>query len=863
MKKTMLVFLGAIFGMTAIACQGNTTTSDIIVETDAIIPAISAPDTVFFDGGTYQVTYGDLYDELKTNDGLNKLLDMVDTILLASYIDQVGEEEINDKINFLKYSTSDPDEIAKLTDTEKADYDQAFQNTLQLAGYAGQESDYARKLVAEENYAYAQMSLDDNNAESWYVGPSTIADYYSASYYQDISTIKIRFMSETEGKDVMKSLNLVGRLGHLYRYTGIKPIGDVPSDGFDDTNTVLLEGDDLLLAFIQMYNVVYGSYRTPLAETATFDDLVANPDLKINYNEQRAANANLNVFMYRTLGDMETYLQDDTTALYYTYVPVKYYTGKDTSYYMILNLQKGVNADVSDFDGDADQLKTLIGADTYDLIEQKLIQANKDDSGYVSARLVELRAAHNFKIYDYYLGMDYQSLDGNYVLDEVGDETLVATYDATEITADDLFYYAMNENASLYLVYAAQMPVLMDKYFAELYCDSDTTCIKDIVANQSDKMKAHRTALTSLKTSFEQSYYSYYYTFEQYIFLAYGATSEDDMLKKYYVESALQPFLIYDELKADDWAILEDFLAPRVTEYYDNYFSLDVTHLLIYIDRNEDGSPDDYNDFLDTVADRTAYDNLLADFETAIYTYLDDPDNTFSDLVLAYSKAKYTDPVWGVFKDFGFYLTTEDLSADASLTYLTAKDSYDPDFVIGLEQAYQEYILPDNSYKTSMLYDEPVASSFGVHILKVAKGDAFSKPSAKYTMTYNSEMEPNYTAGIDNTDDMLSLSQMEIYAQYRFIEMVYGTSETALEKYGVTLPKIPYRVQEAIDAYYADINDSFYVIGSINFIVSDLIQSGTMLPVADSQFTFESTDIIDNVGMIGAIYYNQVLNIGD
>ena len=860
MKKTLLVILGVLTGFSAAACQGGktTTTADIIIETDATIPAITNPDDIFYDGGTYQVTYLDLYEEMKANEGLTQLLDMVDRVLLASYYDQVTETEIANKINYLKYGTEDEAEIALFTVDEVANMENTYNETMTLAGFNGDEESYVKLIVAKENFALEALTLSANAEETWFVGPSAVAAYYQERYFEDISTIKIRFMSETEAKDVMKSLNLVGRQGSLYLYTGTKPIGDVPSSGFNEENTVLLEGAELLTAYIQMYNIVYGGYRSAISEDATFEELLANVDLKVNYIDQRTYNPTLNTFMYRTLGALETYMEDDTTPQYYTYVPVKFYTGSDTAYYMILNLQNNENVDLTDFDGDETELKSLIGADLYDEIFQILIDENYEKSGFISQRITDLRSAHNFVILDYYLGMDYQAVDTAFELDPDGHETLVAKYDDTEISADDLFYYAMNRNASLYLVYAAQVKVLMDQYFAEVYCDSETVCERDIKSNTSVKMESHRTALTEMKTSFTESYYSYYYTFEEYIYLAYGATSEDEMLQRYYVESTLQPHLVYDKLQENDWEILNDFLSTQIDEYYDNYFSLDVRHLLIFVDRNEDGAPDDYDQFKADLEDEAAYDILLEGFQSAIYTYLDNYENTFSDLLLVYSKAKHTDPIWGQYKNYGFYLMTEELSASASLTYLTSKDTYDPQFVVGLEDAYQSYILPENVNKATILYDEPIDTAFGSHILLVSKGDNFTKPSAKFTMTYNTDSSPKYTVGIDNANTELSLEQLKIYAEYRFIEMVYGTNKDTLTELGVVLPVIPSSVKAAIDAFFKDIHDSIYVIGTINVVVADSLALGECLNVPDDNFSFTGSDILANVAIVGQIYYNQV-----
>ncbi|MBN2504708.1 MAG: hypothetical protein JXB20_05125, partial [Bacilli bacterium] len=222
MKKTMLLMMTVMAGFSVVACKDNTTTvptSDIITETNAVIPQLTNPDAVFYQSEDFSLTYGELYAEMKINDGLTQLLNMVDSQLLATEISAVTAEEIANKKNFLTYGTDDPDEIADISLENKADYEEFYEQNLVLAGYEDDEDDYLRLVVAKDNYALAAMKDAANSEETWFVGPSTIANYYSNTYREALSSLKIRFMSETEAKDVMKSLNLVGSLGKLYRYT--------------------------------------------------------------------------------------------------------------------------------------------------------------------------------------------------------------------------------------------------------------------------------------------------------------------------------------------------------------------------------------------------------------------------------------------------------------------------------------------------------------------------------------------------------------------------------------------------------------------------------------------------------------------
>lgn len=857
-KKWLIGVLSLVLVLTLLGCKDETTTSNVIDDPEAVIPALSHPDLVYYQGNGFSITYQDLYEEIKVNDGLNQLLMMIDNDLLAERITAVTPTEIANKVKELTYGTTDDEVINTLSEEEKAVALRLYQENLAILGYDGDEEPYLRLTIARENYAKQQMTLAENSEKSWYVGPSTIASYYEKNIQPDLQTIKIRFTSEPDARNVMESLNLVGRSdGFLYRYTGTKPINEVTK--FDSTNTVKLSDQEVLVAFIRMYNIVYGSFRPLLEEDATILDLNTNPDLAIPYDTLNGFNPSLTKFMYQSLGTLADYQADSTSKLYYTYVPAKYFGSKDTSYYMICNLSLAVKADVTDFEGDEAALKALIGNDQYETIETLLIKQGLGVTGFVSGRLVDLRNAHDFELFDYYLAIDYQSVDAEYEMDEEGHATSVATYDDVTITADDLLTYALNQNAPLYLLYASQLKALQAAHYADVYCTDPSACETDFTKNPSLRLAGHQTALASIKTQFEESYYSYYYTFEEYIYLAFGATSEADMIERYYIRSTLQPLMIYDLLTKNDWELFEDYFLDYIAYYEENYLNVYVNHLLLYIDRDENGSPDNYTEFQDDLEDPVAYQELVGDFQAAILAYLDeDSSRTFSSLISAYNRAKRSDATWGIFKNYGFMLMTENLSSQSALSFKSVKSSFDPLFVDGLVLAYQSYRQAENVEESQYLYDTFIDSSFGSHLLLLAKGPTFNAPSAKYAMEYGSDDQPRFSADFVNDSDLLSLSQLKAYATSRVMEMAFGTDEEYLEEMGLEIPPVPTKVQTAINAFFLDTFNSVFVIGTINHVLVNEHLVGSILNSHPEYASMTSEAVMTALAKLGDIYYNQV-----
>lgn len=102
---------------------------------NSIIPELSNPDKVYLSGENYTITYGDMYQQVKINDGLTQLLTMVDSDLLSDYISAVTDDEITDRLNILIYGTDDADEINNMSESDKADKEKEYYDGMFLLGY--------------------------------------------------------------------------------------------------------------------------------------------------------------------------------------------------------------------------------------------------------------------------------------------------------------------------------------------------------------------------------------------------------------------------------------------------------------------------------------------------------------------------------------------------------------------------------------------------------------------------------------------------------------------------------------------------------------------------------------------------------
>ncbi|PKK93054.1 MAG: hypothetical protein CVV61_06620 [Tenericutes bacterium HGW-Tenericutes-6] len=539
-------------------------------------------------------------------------------------------------------------------------------------------------------------------------------------------------------------------------------------------------------------------------------------------------------------------------------------------------LPTGENSEVTEPVISYPSLKTLINnTGIYNELSAMLV----DDKVYgssgatnISKKLVAMRNEVGFEIFDYYMAQDYRETDTSFEQTNSGDKKVLAriektltSEDAVEFTADDLFIYALEKNPAIYTLYASQFKELLySEYYTEAFGDE-----RNINKNDTARMdEMHAVVANSkqyyiyMKSLYEQYGMSYpHRSFLDYAYSQYGTKTETELLQ-YFINSELRPYLINEII--EEYNIVEN-LYDIVEDNYDNYFSLDVVQLLIFFDFDEDANPDDYNEYFDSlsVAKQDELVVLIAAFENAIRDY----DSNFDDLVNEYFKATRTDETWGEFKQAGFLLLTENLniqdSEDQEVTHSLnyngeygVKDRYVPEFTEALIALYQEYSLPQNADLDELVSDL-VVTEFGLHLLLVEQGDDFEQFSAAYAS--DAEDADKYSEAVFNDSDKPTLAQLELYAQYKFYAMVYDLSDTEIEqKFNITVPKIPNSVSEALEFYFDEVISEFYVLGTVNIKMAELLQDGNFLGNDALEMTNE--ELIANLVEIEEAYYGAILS---
>jgi len=824
-------------------------------------------------------------------------------------------------------------------------------------------------VKVEHIFTTLQLAIDYKTANTHYYTVSKVNAFDTNERAQVKDGDTVIYTIDNAGKiynpenvDVTATTDL--KVNKVYK--SIKSMGTVTVN-----NSSALTNDEVLSAYVKMYNFVYGEYRTTIDEASTAEDLIAleNDYLNHNFEDLSTTASSLAAYMFSTIN-----LENETLKPY-TVTARSYSIANDTYFFMVYKLTQPAKTDLYEIMLDYIEETIVLPAQTVgnlnlitsglynstitwtsnktELINSKgevtlpttvdtlvkltykitldgttrtgvktvtvLVSGTttvvtttpttpvsirvimNDPSAYtalynklldkyiadtatdnVGALMADLRAEFGFAINDKFLGIDYKAIDAEFEYNTKGDKTVIATIngfpsylsdetteEAFDVTADELLTSSLNRNAALYTLYAAQFKeILYSDYFVQIFGDQ-----RNLVRNNSDKMEEIYASIRSQKMSYlsyKQLYEQYgisfdYEDFASYARYQYGTKSEMDLLE-YLVKGVLQPFLIDEAIKAEDLVAL---MVDTVSDNYDNYFSLDVTHLIIYLDFDENGSPDDFNDYIASLdeTELDAFETLKATLETKVLEYLDSASNTFDTLITAFKNASREDATWGEYKQAGLWLMTEELNiADEedetvkhSLQYSGAygvKDSYVQPYVDALIALYGEYQLEQNA-NLSQLYSPLVETQFGVHIILASKGDDFDQFSAEFEEAIPGD--PEYSVGSENASGKPTLAQMELYAQYYMYSLVYDLDDTEIEsKYGITVPNLPNSVVEALEFYFGDLLTEMYVVGTLNIQLATRLNDGSFS--TNSYVTFTDAVLKADLSVIRNTYYTALFS---
>lgn len=861
-KKLAALVLLTAFAVTLAACGDKSLST----------PYGSLGDTVYLSGTGYSITEKELYQEMRLSSS-SVLVEMIEKILYADELALIEanpatyEEDILKYANEAIFGTSDIDTLKEYDAKTITNKVKSFVDSFYLANSTIEESDidvvnfenhdasilnYYKLNVAKKIYAKEILvdEVKDKDSSSYIDVDKDLATYFDNNVKNnyDMSAITIRFVNLNEANATLRRFNLkayrsqlyvlqdpragvvTGRAATTLSELGIANTGNVseadyrkfydkysinPDAGSD--SDVALTQDETLVKFLEIYNYIY-SFRDQVNTNYTVESILADLDnLPFTKAYEDFTNTSLRTYIYNTLGT-----EDGETR--FTASPRL----SGSNYYLVFKL-KDHNEEVLNWMDEDDEFIVYTQAGELTAKAQEVYNEVLDaklTTSYISTKATERLNEADVVIYDelvqLYLAQSYKEVK----VASKSSKTLIAKVNGTEITVDAL--YAQLEQR-------LGVSVAIDMAIRQTLKDSDYV---DSITKE--KLDEYRKNIETIIKQFGQDYYAssgYPASMgrKNFLMLAFRATSIDEAVQNVYVAAALEDEYLKD-LEAQYGATIYQTLADYANRLREQFFSLSASHLLVYIDMDEDDTPDKPSEYFDTLDAQE-----LADFQEMLVEFMvlvHDKALTYSSfstglnaIVEEYNAAGRIAPQscsvppldvtpeckWAEYKAAGLNLKFENLSAITNSTNtIGSTSSLDEAFYAGAKEIFAEVKAEydaNDAFPSQWLQSSPadyaqvLETAFGWHMILATGGSVAS--SAKFTaeddskakdtdeymiyehIEYEDKNGEKYYLNAYSDSDAISANQVRIYLNEKDSE------------YGVE--NLPSNVSTAINAYFAPI----------------------------------------------------------
>ena len=685
-NKVLLVLLVLFVGISLTACGEETDTTNKNVPYGTL-----SSETVYASIGDIKLSEKALYDELRVN-GFDYLFDeIINTLVKPSdfglSVDN-NREELIELVNKACYGTSDEEALAKMNSTTKATYVKKYVDSMYLQNinitatniYTEECLGHYLNQLAQK--AYAKKVLTDENSK-----------YFYANEFQKENG---EFVLDEDGEQIKNT--------YYISEESIEASYNATQDSEAEYNVVIVAFNTLADAkkALNGYNeneLTYENFKTIYNNKYGYKT-VSEDNFFLTTTELSAYDSGLSTLVKNMkAGDYKLYQQ----------------FGKNV-YLVYLNQEKPEveYEKLEEADKAAAKEETI-----KELIEGKLT------SNVISTLLVEKVYDTEIVIYDYVFdalyaaeNSDHKRLEASEWKDEYN--SYVAKVGETYITVAD-FYSKLEKLLGLTtsLDYFTNEVLLNSKY-ADKLTDKDLEAIDKEYKAAVESFENGSYASNGLPTSVGK---------DVFLFAYFGSTDEAEIKNQYKSQKIWEYYL--KEKPENYFALAEAFSK----QYHDKYFDLSVKHILLTVDFDSDGTPDDPELFMNKLSEekQTAFTNAIVTAMDAIVkevNYIVEED--YSSLVdaLDYVLREFyangtllsdTTKTWSFYKDeFNLGLTIEDLSSVSSSTY----SQYVKEFGIGVQKLYaqlsEEKKLDDDYLASSVSnIDELIKTNYGYHILGV------------------------------------------------------------------------------------------------------------------------------------------------
>jgi len=678
----------------------------------------------------------------------------------------------------------------------------------------------------EANAALYQASIKSDSKGLWYRVPDIRISNPLDPGYVDLT-------DETQTgfghvKTILSDLGLLGKLGAGYadrsqisvldyeNYYKKYTISTTRTTGRED---VALTTAQVKEEFVKIYNILNPASEVEIAIDGTIVGKAGSTfDATQTYEDINEINTSLRSHLYTTL--VAEASMDDPEDV----TDGKPYSSRvqtfGSSRYLVFKLSDDKASEEGILIEDPeDEDKEIFGS----TVEATAIKDEMFDdlfngkltAQYISGKVTELYEDLDLNIYDKVVRIFYEQQYGYEGSTDNKSGDVVASIDDNDITVAE-FFSRLEQSYGINLS--------LDVAFNKMLLESDEYTITE------EERETFQTQFEDIISQFSadnfaSSGYPASMGREKFLLLAFGATTNTEAVNQLYVYPELRQAYINDleaHYSATGYSVYEK-LADLAELQYNNFKSITVSHLLIYIDQNGDGTPDDPQDYLDTLSPAGAQevkDGLVELVET-IYEIVGQYKGFAEGLSAIATEFNNSGRIergsriapidyqielkWSEYRQLGFYLKFENISTPITNTsnFITGQSVLDPVFYdrAMVLQAELENILDDDAkFPLLDLYGDviteaamdDVQSSFGWHLI-LATSET-SKVSAIFTEADDEDgkyvSEDETMNAYNNDSETLTASQIEYYL-----------TESQSDE-GVVLPS---SLQQAVTNYLAPV----------------------------------------------------------
>ncbi len=591
----------------------------------------------------------------------------------------------------------------------------------------------------------SEKILDEDNKEvnnSNYISEKNYSSKYDSTYktYGTYRAIIIQFNNLNEARNVISTVE---------RMMGVS---------LNDSNA-----DEFALDFyVNLYNLYY-NYRTPLNSENPFENnsedsktvFVVNKD-KNELSEMSSSISNL----------VTTTLEEDNSY-------IKQPFNQNSKYVMIYRghteFELNKKYDITPYNEQIEWNNLKAHETAFDEIKNEVREDIIDSkiSSYSTTVLTDRIKAADIEIYDPYMEYQFKNTYND----------MYDTISSKDFNNSLIFKLTYNNKTTDYSVedfYNAQSKTSIVEIVVDFFKLEYVYEFKDILMDEdkiSDIEEELNKAIKAFKNN-ENSAYPSNLGLNTFLLGSYGYTNKEDVLKynKLASSSLLNSYL--SQSVFDEWALNDDNHGINTSKLnilqnilnsgndnYSNLFSINIDHILIFIDDDGDGNPDDPKDFLKNFDDnkKKEFNNALLDLANAIYQEATCEELTKSNSILdilkyivgAYNRNDAlfsskdsngnTTKTWADYKKFNFLLTAESLSSSGDTTqsnvgnYVEEFGTYVKDLYkkavendLKIEDKKSTFYFTESLNKNPSKIEDLCATEFGYHMIVV---NSYTKPS--------------------------------------------------------------------------------------------------------------------------------------